>query len=159
MSRTMKIAFAHGGIVPGSVLAKKTKDDKKVGPHEPVDVETSYGESLIADKFAYAWDAKTAPKPPTDPLASASEQAAAILQAAAEKADEIAKAAVAKAEKIGKDAAAKAEEITKAAEAKAKEIVVDAEAKADEIVKAAKGQFRRKRRGEWRGLVRDEPHQ
>ena len=56
-SDSMFIAFQFGGTIPGSVLGGK---DRKVGPHEAVKVPRDYGDSLVADRFAYETDPSTA---------------------------------------------------------------------------------------------------
>lgn len=50
MSKTMFIAYRHGGIVPASVAGKP---DQKVAAHEAVEVPVAYGRSLVDDRFAY----------------------------------------------------------------------------------------------------------
>lgn len=61
-SETMYIAFPFGGSIPGPVLNEK--EDRKVGPHDPVRVPRSYGEHLVNDRFAYeAEPPKKAAKP------------------------------------------------------------------------------------------------
>ncbi len=50
MSKTMFIAYRHGGIVPASVTGKP---DQKVAAHEAVEVPVTYGRSLVDDRFAY----------------------------------------------------------------------------------------------------------
>lgn len=64
-SDSMFIAFSHGGILPSSITGG---DERRVGPHEPVRVPRSYGEHLIADRFAYEAEA---PKKKADPAAAA----------------------------------------------------------------------------------------
>lgn len=54
-SETMYIAFPFGGSIPGPVLNEK--EDKKVGPHDPIRVPRSYGEHLVSDRFAYEAEA------------------------------------------------------------------------------------------------------
>ncbi|MEP3049422.1 MAG: hypothetical protein ABJL55_16360 [Roseibium sp.] len=49
--KTLLIAFPLGGIIAAEIANKK--EDVQVDPHEPVRVPVEYGESLIADKFAY----------------------------------------------------------------------------------------------------------
>ena len=47
---TMFIAFPHGGILPAEIAGGK---DRPVGPHDPVRVPSTYGKSLVEDRFAY----------------------------------------------------------------------------------------------------------
>lgn len=51
MSKTICIAFRHGGIIPAAVLG--AKEDRQLNAHEPFEVPASYGRSLIDDRFAY----------------------------------------------------------------------------------------------------------
>jgi hypothetical protein len=51
MSKTMFIAYRHGGIVPAAVTGKSA--DQKVAAHEAVEVPVAYGRSLVTDRFAY----------------------------------------------------------------------------------------------------------
>ena len=133
MSKTTKIALPHGGIIPASVLAKKSTEDKKVGPHEPVEVDATYAESLINDRFAYAYDPKTAPKRPEDPVVAAQG----MLAAAEKKAGEITAAAENKAKELVADAEKKAGEVAAEAEEKANKTIAEAEKLADETKAAA----------------------
>ena len=64
-SDSISIAFSHGGILPASITGGT---ERRVGPHEPVRVPRSYGEHLIADRFAYEAEA---PKKKADPVAAA----------------------------------------------------------------------------------------
>lgn len=61
MSKTMTIAFRHGGKIPASVIG--TKEDKKVAAHEAVEVPASYGQSLVDDRFAYKVEVDDKKKP------------------------------------------------------------------------------------------------
>ncbi|MBU2533323.1 MAG: hypothetical protein KKB37_11320 [Alphaproteobacteria bacterium] len=132
MAKKITIAFANGGIVPRDQLTAKAAKDKKVGPHEPVDVVDTYGQSLIADRFAYEWDAKTAPKLPADPLAAAEKKAKEIIAAAEKKAQDLTSAAETKAGEIAAEAEMKAKEAIEGADKKADEIVAEAEKVAKE---------------------------
>lgn len=51
MSKKICIAFRHGGIIPAAVLG--VKEDKPLNAHEPFEVPSAYGQSLINDRFAY----------------------------------------------------------------------------------------------------------
>lgn len=119
MAKTMKIAFPNGGIVPASVL--KADADKRLGPHEPVSVPEAYGQSLVADRFAYAYDPRTAPRAPADPVKVAEEKAAKIV------AD-----AEAKARALVSDAEKKADEMVRTAETKAAGGAPSGESKTDD---------------------------
>ncbi|HEV2504404.1 MAG TPA: hypothetical protein VGV39_15100 [Mesorhizobium sp.] len=68
-NETMHIAFPNGGSIPASVL--KEKDDRKVGPHEAVRVPRSYGEHMVANRFAYEADPAKAKAPATGTKGSA----------------------------------------------------------------------------------------
>lgn len=59
MSKSMWIAFSHGGIIPATIVGG---EEKKVGPHEPVEVPEVYGKHLVDDRFAYKAEKPTAPK-------------------------------------------------------------------------------------------------
>ncbi|RWD71643.1 hypothetical protein [Mesorhizobium sp.] len=53
------IAFKHGGIIPATIAGGK---EKRVGPHEPVEVPEAYGQHLIDDRFAYKAEKPATPK-------------------------------------------------------------------------------------------------
>ncbi|WFP74504.1 hypothetical protein [Mesorhizobium sp. WSM4906] len=63
MSKSIWVAFRNGGIIPAAVAGGK---EKKVGPHEPVEVPESYGQHLIDDRFAYKAEKPAAPKSAKD---------------------------------------------------------------------------------------------
>ena len=86
VKKSMRIAFNHGGIIPGSVL--KAKKDKSVAPHEEVTVPVAYGKHLCDDKFAYEVVGKKASAEEAAAEKAAAEKAAAE-KAAAEKAEQI----------------------------------------------------------------------
>lgn len=73
MAKTIKIAFAHGGTLPASVMG--TKKDVPVSPHEPAAVPEGYGRQLIEDRFAYLVDEK-ADKARRDAVAAQQKSAA-----------------------------------------------------------------------------------
>jgi len=91
VKKSMRIAFNHGGIIPGSVL--KAKKDKSVAPHEEVTVPVAYGKHLCDDKFAYEVVGKKASAEEAAAEKAAAEKAAAekaaAEKAAAEKAEQI----------------------------------------------------------------------
>jgi len=59
MSKSIWIAFSHGGIIPAAITGG---EEKKVGPHEPVEVPAAYGQHLVDDRFAYKTEKPAAPK-------------------------------------------------------------------------------------------------
>jgi hypothetical protein len=50
-SKTISIAFSHGGILPADVM--KSKKDIQVPPRQAVDVPAEYGQYLIDNKYAF----------------------------------------------------------------------------------------------------------
>lgn len=70
---TVHIAFPYGGILPAGIAGEK---DRPVGPHEPVRVPKSYGDSLVEDRFAYVAEPKKKPREKSEkPDLGALEQA------------------------------------------------------------------------------------
>lgn len=47
---TMLIAFPNGGILPADITGGA---ERRVGPHEAVEVPFAYGDHLVNDRFAY----------------------------------------------------------------------------------------------------------
>ncbi|MDG4895564.1 hypothetical protein P9272_18500 [Mesorhizobium sp. WSM4976] len=81
MSKSIWIAFRNGGIIPAAVAGGK---EKKVGPHEPVEVPESYGQHLIDDRFAYKAEKPAATKPAKDQVGRGARQDAGKAARAAE---------------------------------------------------------------------------
>ncbi|SON55526.1 hypothetical protein HDIA_1985 [Hartmannibacter diazotrophicus] len=91
------VAFRNKGVLPKALMG--TEKDINVGPHEPVRVPETYGNHLIADRFAYAADELAKQR-------AAARKGTAKSIAAAEKAVADAKETL---DKAGDDLAAKAD--------------------------------------------------
>ncbi|CAI2936151.1 hypothetical protein [Aminobacter niigataensis] len=98
MSKTMFIAYRHGGIVPASVTGKP---DQKVAAHEAVEVPVTYGRSLVDDRFAYEVEPEKKKNKAKPAGAKDGDRALSDLEAAVD----AAKAKLAGADLVGKEAA------------------------------------------------------
>lgn len=132
-----KIAFPHGGIVPAAFSRSET--DERVGPHQAVDAEATYAQTLVDDRFAYFWTKKAEEEHRPAELGSrlvdnANAKAKSIIDAADAQAKKTVSEAEQKAKSIIEHAEAKAKDIADAADVQAKKAVSDAEQKALELV-------------------------